>query len=388
MSDWAGIKKAINSNLSLPLNEKIDRDIEENRIGHGFLTSSVAELSGTVGNVLEGKVFTQQTLYDPHIVLYRNSLYIVGTSISSTHSNDFYKVDKDTGEMVEVSSSPKLAIYGGTVFVYRDEIYAMGGTYSDYHKHFQKYDGTSWTQLTNLPFSYYAGYSYVYKDKVYVSEVNSNGNMYSIKVFDGSSWDEITISEPLCSFFEKNGKLYSMSSGLAFYFLDENTNTFIKDSDFPTPNISVSVSDLGEVKFYIGATGKLHLLYGKSAIVLEDKVNEWVIGGYAGGNNSDNIDGYGSRSPTAYAILGDYVYFSEYDSNSYFQRRPINQYKEISYFLPKNSIIFLENAEQYDILPVNNCEMIDAAHLRVIEDGDVTFRLRECYLSLDRVLIK
>ena len=71
-------------------------------------------------------------------------------------------------------------------FVYNDEIYAF------YYDYIYKYDGTSWTQVVSLPFSYNAGQAVVYKNEIHILGCASNSSYYKYHYkYNGSSWTRL-----------------------------------------------------------------------------------------------------------------------------------------------------------------------------------------------------
>lgn len=366
MSIWAEIKKAINSNLSLPLNEKIDRDIEENRIGLGYMTSSEAKLSGTYSNRNLYEVRVTHTLSAAHIVLFRGMLYILGSCISSG-SKLFLKCEPG-GATTSAGGLP-ISLLRGTTFVYHDELYIMKTT------NFYKYDGTSWTKLTAGVSNFSEGHSYVYKDKVYVTD-HQKAKVY---VYDGSSWTTISTTEPLSSFFEKDGKLYSLSASKTFYYLEENTTKFVVDANFSNDGIDYDFTDnIGYIKTAVGTTGKIHLMFNNASYVYDVAHNKWISGSPSNGQ---------SMYPSSYAVHEGVLYFTQSSDSSYYCRKSLNIMLDVDYFLPKNTNIVMEDKELNTIVPINNCEVMDYNTIRVLEDGKITFRLIEAY-SLGRVLFK
>lgn len=366
MSIWAEIKKAINSNLNLPLNEKIDRDIEENRIGLGYMTSSEAKLNGTRSNLKLSEVRISTELNVAHIVLFRGMLYILG-ACDSTSSKLFLKCEPG-GTPTSAGNLP-ISLLRGTTFVYHDELYIMKTTY------FYKYDGTQWIKLTAGVSDFTEGHSYVYKDKVYVTD-HKRSKVY---VYNGLSWTTINTTEPLSSFFEKDGKLYSLSVSKTFYYLEENTTKFVVDTNFSNDGIEIDFgNNIGYIKTAVGTTGKIHLMFNNASYVYDDAHNKWISG-----SPSPCQSMYSSN----YAVHEGVLYLTHAAGGSYYCRKSLNVILDIDYFLPKNTNIVMEDKELYTIVPINNCEVMDDNTIRVLEDGKITFRLIEAY-QLGRVLFK
>ena len=383
MSIWAEIKKAINSNLGLPLNEKIDRDIEENRIGHGFMVDNTPSVNTL--NTDNSDITINKYLYAPHVVIFRGVLYFIGVTGTDGSKSNFYKADSIGGSSVSTAGSLPYALREGTAFVYNDGLYIMGSAMSEDQKKFYKYNGNSWSKLSDLPFFYSQGYSYVYKNKVYVSDLSSK----VVHIYDGSTWENITVGNKLGSFFEKDDKLYSLcepsssdGNGLVFYYLDENTGDFVIDNDFPNTGIRAgnSSSTTYAYKTYTGTSGVVHLSVGSSEFVFDDTAKKWV-----GGSTGSRQCWYA----TAYAMHDDIVYFSSMSGNDNgYCKRHCDKYTQFDYLLPKNSIIDISNRANLNIIPVKNCELNADNTLKVVDNDSVTFRIKELYGAVPVVLIR
>lgn len=389
MGIWAEIKKAINSNLNKPLNtlieestssidEKIDRYVDENKIGHGFITSASATLnSPDVDKGWFKRISTGSfNLHQPHFVKHNDSLYAIGTASSSYGSTEcFYKSDTIGGGMTTSAGALPYVFCRGTAFSYNNYIYIMGGEYSTNDlRLFYRYDGTKWTKLSSLPFDFASGYSYVYKDKVYVTEHTNANNKGNVLVYDGSTWTTINIGNGkyLWGFFEKDNKLYVVDETLTkFYYLDEATSTFVLDSDnFPATAPTDAPNSYGF--FFVGISGKLHYVINTYVYTLEE--NKWIP------YNHDNGSVYVGAS-MANAIHEGVIYAcvnTVYSNDVTYMSITTSQYKEYSFFLPRGVIMGLENSDVYTIAPVTNCEVTHDNSVRVIDDGTMVFRLIEC----------
>ncbi len=121
-----------------------------------------------------------------NVLIYENEIHILGSSMSFAGSRH-YKWNGTS--WTSVSTIPYYLT--GIALVYNDEIHILSGKDSDITKHY-KWNGTSWTSVSTIPSSSTsAGYQtgIVYDNKIHIFERSSNGYHY---VWDGTSWTSST----------------------------------------------------------------------------------------------------------------------------------------------------------------------------------------------------
>ena len=150
-----------------------------------------------VKNVLHSILPTSGTFVQNPVV-FNDELYSYGGN-----SNRSYGVKFD-GQFswTEQISAPYNS--GVRAVEYKNELYMIGSAYAvktgsvydssvvPYGKYFYKYDGTSWTRLTDLPYILYNGWAVIYNDEIHLigfaledSATNTNKQHYK---WIGSGW--------------------------------------------------------------------------------------------------------------------------------------------------------------------------------------------------------
>ena len=133
--------------------------------------------------------------YDGCAVVYNDEIHILGgsgTNTSAAGHSYHYKCD-NMNRWTMLSSLPNQFHFGCAV-VYNDEIHILGGANSEYTKHY-KYDGTSWTSVSTLPYSFLKGGSaIVYNNEIHIlgAWTYSGGTGIKHYKYDGSVWTEVS----------------------------------------------------------------------------------------------------------------------------------------------------------------------------------------------------
>ena len=113
-------------------------------------------------------------------VVYNNEIHVLGGS-SSPADTKHYKWNGSSWS--SVSTLPFSLGYGAAV-VYHDEIHILGGT-----KHY-KWNGSSWSSVSTLPFSLGYGAAVVYHDEIHI--LGGGGVATNHYKWDGSSWSSVS----------------------------------------------------------------------------------------------------------------------------------------------------------------------------------------------------
>ena len=357
MSDWAGIKKAINSNLSLPLNEKIDRDIEENRIGHGFVINSKPTSDFPVINTVGGAdKYISGSITQRYIEKSGDYYYTFGIS---DYNNGFVTKDFDTFESL---SSPYNVYICGR-FVYKGVLYVFGSEDSYDGKNFYKVLNKKWTSLGSLPFSciHESKRGVEYKDKAYFWNRTSS----EAWCYDGSSWTKINIEgDPLGTTTDIYGEMFVYNNKLRlavkrkFYCFDDSSNKFVIDNEISSFT-STADDRYNYENFYVTSNGILYMYFSNTEYELCE--GSWI---------ATNVS---SRYlPTDASIIDGKIY---YVSNYTIKMLNLDFYKDYEFCLPRNCLIFIEHRKKSWISPIENCEVLNDGLIRVLDDGVVKFRI-------------
>lgn len=377
MGIWAEIKKAINSNLSLPLNEKIDRDIEENRIGKGIVHSSNIPSSLKLDKP-QFKSFQQgNSTRASTLVKLKDKYYLVGCV-----NEGYFELNVGSSPQSDIKTLSTL--YAGhmaympypTIFVYNNAIYYTGGNCSEYRKYLYKYttESGSWTELSNVPFDIYSrcgNYEFEGLAYIYLAETKE------VATYNGSTWSKTSLNDSNLDkknkgrygyFFEYRNKLYLCISDFTrakVYFYVKSGNSFVLASDIP----NISYADIKIYETACGAENRLGELYvwsGKRILKLMPN-NTWKVA------NQSITMGYSQP------ILDNDILYGVEMSNGYNFTKWVEVYSDytVSGYLPKNSEIIFDNEEltSDQVLVIKNCEVVSEGRIKVLEDGSTSFRI-------------
>lgn len=158
-------------------------------------------------------------------VVYNNELHFLG--------QQHYKWDASVNNSIEVSTMPYSCVDGSAI-VYNNEIHILGGGSSDVFTKHYKWDGSSWSEVSTLPYALCGGHkAVVYNGDLYImSSSATTGNANDRKQFykwDGSTWTNMgelpCANAAFC--FIHNNKIYSSMNGLASEELNSNTATIV-----------------------------------------------------------------------------------------------------------------------------------------------------------------
>lgn len=373
MSDWAGIKKAINSNLNLPLNEKIDRDIEENRIGHGFLTSTEPSSKGS-GMSNNYNMYYKMSNNDisssygfSHILYLDGFYYLFGNCNSATY---WFKVTEDFSTITRMSPDIPYSFYYASAVVYRGEIYLIGSGNGSYARNFYKFNGKSWVKLTNLSFNHQSVFSpVVHEDKIYLWSSATK----TMRCYDGTNWSTVPLAYTLSQKSDIGGQLFYFNNKLHFAVWGDSDNRSITDIFCLENNTFV---DSPYVPNHYG--GQLQYLY-HFLPTLSGRL--YAYGASYAPGVYELVKGSWSRcSSSIYPI--DNIFFSFAndkviqlnDSAPELYVTDLNFYKQYIFYLPKNSRVFFDEGEPNKFAAISNCRVLEDGSILTLEDGKIEFR--------------
>ena len=125
-------------------------------------------------------------------VVYKNEIHMLGgiyRGSDTSYSKYHYKYDGTSWS--NVSTLP-YSFYNGCAVVYNDEIHILGSQNGSYTKYHYKYDGTSWSKVSTLPYSFYNGCAVIYHNEIHIL-----GGYYAPEAryhykFDGTNWESVT----------------------------------------------------------------------------------------------------------------------------------------------------------------------------------------------------
>ena len=125
-------------------------------------------------------------------VVYKNEIHMLGgiyRGNGTSYSKYHYKYDGTS--WLNVSTLP-YGFYNGCAVVYNDEIHILGSKDSSHTRDHYKYDGTSWSKVSTLPYSFYNGRAVVYNDEIHIlGSQNGSYTKYHYK-YDGTSWSKVS----------------------------------------------------------------------------------------------------------------------------------------------------------------------------------------------------
>ena len=125
-------------------------------------------------------------------VVYKNEIHILGgvyRGTDTSYSKYHYKYDGTSWS--NVSTLPYI-FSGGCAIVYHNEIHILGSRDGSYSTQHYKYDGKSWSKVSTLPYGFYFGSAVVYNDEIHIlGTANSSYSKYHYK-YDGTSWSKVS----------------------------------------------------------------------------------------------------------------------------------------------------------------------------------------------------
>ena len=137
--------------------------------------------------------------YSVPLVVFDNKIYHL--NVSNVEPTEINIYDINTGSWTRISGNiggyPKTgAISYSAAVVYKNEIHMLGGIYrgndTSYSKYHYKYDGTSWSKVSTLPYSFHNGCAVVYNDEIHIlGSQNGSYTKYHYK-YDGTSWSKVS----------------------------------------------------------------------------------------------------------------------------------------------------------------------------------------------------
>lgn len=377
MSDWAGIKKAVNSNLSLPLNEKIDRDIEENRIGHGFFTSSepTSQGNGLSNNYKQTYTLSHNDMgsYSCSHVLYMNGFYYI---LGYTYLTSWFKVSEDFSQVISMKPEVPYPFYNASAVVYRGEIYIIGSFALDHSKKFYKFNGTSWVDMGKLSFNHSTFFQpVVHEDKIYLWDSNNK----TMRCYDGTNWSIVPLAytpshrSNTGQLFYYEDKLHLAvigndgSKAMTDFFYLEN-GTFVSSSYIPNYYNGGSDSDgnFHPITYILPtASGRLYAYDGLNDRTLELLDGSWS---YCGTNVYPIITNRFSL------VNGKVIQPSSSSSTPTLIVTDLDFYKNYIFYLPENVRIYFYKGEANRFAAISNCRVLEDGLILTLDDGKVEFR--------------
>ena len=236
---WSEIKKAINSDLTKPLNVLIGEILDNSDTGLPVLKtllenaakeSNVDEVEGLLKNDsyglsaipnmlsnikpqfqisgfderLVGEFTSASTLpydfYKGSAVVFNNEIHILGSYSSSSYYKYHYKWNGSS--WISASTLPYNFYYSSAV-VYNNEIHILGG-YGNSTGHY-KWNGASWVSVSTLPYNFYDGSAVVYNNEIHILGCRN----YTTRHYkwNGSSW--VSVSTLPYDFYDGSAVVYN-----------------------------------------------------------------------------------------------------------------------------------------------------------------------------------
>ena len=121
-----------------------------------------------------------------HAVVHNNAIHIVGfgnTDSSSVYLKTHYKWDGSTWQ--NVSELP-YKIQWGRVVVYNNEIHILGGNSADHYK----WNGSKWVSVSTLPYNFSKGGAVIYNNEIHILGGENNSSKHY--KWNGSSWTSVS----------------------------------------------------------------------------------------------------------------------------------------------------------------------------------------------------
>ena len=137
--------------------------------------------------------------YSVPLVVFDNKIYHL--NVGNTDPTEINIYDINTGLWTRISGNiggyPKTgSISYSAAVVYKNEIHMLGGIYrgngTSYSKYHYKYDGTSWSNVSTLPYSFYNGCAVVYNDEIHILGSKDSSHTRDHYKYDGTSWSKVS----------------------------------------------------------------------------------------------------------------------------------------------------------------------------------------------------
>ena len=137
--------------------------------------------------------------YSVPLVVFDNKIYHL--NVGNTDPTEINIYDINTGLWTRISGNiggyPKTgSISYSAAVVYKNEIHMLGGIYrgndTSYTKYHYKYDGTSWSNVSTLPYSFYNGCAVVYNDEIHILGSKNSSHTRDHYKYDGTSWSKVS----------------------------------------------------------------------------------------------------------------------------------------------------------------------------------------------------
>ena len=94
---------------------------------------------------------------------------------------------------IQLSEAPYTFVGIDTqVVIYNDEIHILGGRTAAQYRYHYKWDGTTWTQLSDLPYNFSRGVAVVYHDEIHIFGSVINENKRKHYKWDGTTWTQLS----------------------------------------------------------------------------------------------------------------------------------------------------------------------------------------------------
>lgn len=133
---------------------------------------------------------TEQSMNYIDSVGYNNEVHIFGIYYSGLNVSSHYKWDGSS--FTRLTNLP-YCFDGGRAIVYNDKIHILGGSthgYDNEQRQHYEWNGTNWTKLTGLPYDFNIGKAVVYNDEIHILG-GINGKNYHYK-WNGTSWTAVS----------------------------------------------------------------------------------------------------------------------------------------------------------------------------------------------------
>ena len=289
--------------------------------------------------------------YRSQCVIYNNELHILG-SRNDSDCTKHYKYDGTS--WIEVSTLPySFGQIEQNVVVYNNEIHILGSAYSDnYTKHY-KWDGSTWTEVSTLPYNFYNSSAVVYNNEIHILGSADSNNYTKHYKWDGSTWTSVSTLP------------YDFYGGIALVYNDEinifssYTSNYTSHYKFnSSDNTWVSVSNLPyDCSYGYG------LVYNNEVHIFCGYENEKGHIKYNGSDWEELPNVPININETGGAILyNNNIHLLSYKKIV----KLYDRHYSIKGYCKKGTIINIQNS-----FPIsNNIEVIDNGY-RVIQDGIV-----------------
>ena len=301
--------------------------------------------------------------YKGAVVVYNNEIHILGQFGTGSECTEHYKFDGSSWS--EVSALP-YSFDNGAAVVYNNEIHILGSYTSNCGTKHYKFDGSSWSEVSTLPYSFNSGAAVVYNNEIHILGGNSDANDTTAKhyKFDGSSWSEVsTLPKRIGNgaavvynneiHYLKGG--YNFENGRAHYKFDGSK--WISVSTLPYSYCAAAVVYNNEIhilgQFGNDSTQKHYKFDGSSWSEVSTLPHPFSGAAVVYNNEIHILGGTVSNDE-------DRKKHCKFLRQIYKQNEPM--------YLPKDTKIY----SAYELMSISNCSL-ETTHLVVTEDGNVSF---------------